>query len=212
MSQLPEVLQQAPRQRLLVKISGNLYSPKPITIAEGPQTAAVLVRKRALSWSTNRISTVLENITTIAEDVEVKVKVNDVDTKYASGPTLNLPPSLLDGIDTTITTHKETFQGNRLFSAAMSVFVLNFPWRMSQTTEIVPQNRHVFVAMDAVLDSNGRVTLIESNRISARKIISYRHYVQTLDDLNDRATIWKSFAIASAVTSAVLAGVAALSR
>ena len=195
-----------------MKISGNLVSPKPIEIDEAPQTAAILVRRKALSWSTNRISTVMENITTIAEDVEVKVKVNDLDTKYAVGPALNLPPSLLENIDTTITAHKETFEGNRLFSTAMSILFLNFPWRMSQTIETVPQNRHVFVAMDAVLDSNGRVTLIESNRISARKIISYRHYVQTLDDLSDRATIWKSFSIASAITSAVLAGVAALSR
>lgn len=176
---------------MLIKVSGNLVSPKPIEVSEGPQTMAVVVRRRALSWATNSMVTVLENLTTVAEDVEVKLKANAGDSTYATGPALNIPPSLLETIDTTITSQRETYQGNRLFSAAMTVFVLNFPWRVSRTIEVVPQNRHVFVAMDAVLDSNGRITLIESNRFSQRKIITYKHHAQTMDDLNDRVIIWR---------------------
>lgn len=212
MFHLPQLLEGAPRKRLLIKLNGHLVSPKPIRVSEDTQTPAVLVRRRAHSWATNRMSTVLENFTSVAEDVEVKLKSYERDTNYASGPALNLPPHLLEGIDTTFVSQTETYSGNRLFSAAMSIFVLNFPWRVTRTIEVVPQNRHVFVALDAVLDSNGRITLIESNRFSDRKIITYKHYVQTLDDFNDRIAIWRGFAVASAITSAVLAGVAALAR
>lgn len=173
---------------------------------------AVLVRKKSTSWASNRSSQIIDQCKSQADEIEIKVKQLDTDTTYVDGPTLHLTPNLLDNLPGTTVSYKQTFHGNRFFSAIMSLGFLNFTWRMTDQVEVVPQGKPVFAALDAVVDTNGRITLVESNRISDRRIISYKHYAQLMDEKNDQATVWKGFSAASVFVAAVLAGAAAIAR
>jgi len=212
LSFLPQQLESAPRKRLLIKVNGFLASSNPIHSKEGQETDAVLIRRKSTSWATNRHSSVLDTLTSVAEDVQVRIKSKDNTNTYVEGPVLHLSPSLLEDAPTTIANSTQTFVGNRWFTAIMSLGILNFTWRMIDTVEVIPQGKPVFAALDAVSDSNGRITLIETSTVSDRKILTYKHYAQIMDEKNDQATVWKGFAISSAFVGCVLAGVAAMSR
>lgn len=213
MALLPSSIEKAPQKRLLVKIKGELVSPKPIKVQEKPQLENVVVKREAHSWSTNRTFVVLESTTRLAEDIEIKVRGKGGENKgYVDGTSIFVSPSIIETMETQLLGQKETFHGNRAFSSIMGLFSINYPWRASHRLEVVPNKKHVFAAMDATSDSNGRITLIETNRLGFRKIMSYKHEHQILDELKDRSTIWKGMGISSAFLGAVLAGLALTSR
>lgn len=197
---------------MFIKLNGFLHSPKPLVDPENPGVESVVVKRKSTSWATSRSSRVLDEHLSVADDLQIKLKDNDATDVYSEGPTLHLPQNLLDDIQPRFLSQKETFTGNRYLSAIASSVFLNFTWRMVDTVEVVPQGKPVFAALDAVADSNGRITLIESSRISQRKIVTFRQFNQIIDETNDRATVLKGLTITSACIASVLAAASAFMR
>lgn len=197
---------------MFIKINGFLHSPKPIVDPENPEVESVVVKKKSTSWATNRSARVLDEHTSVADDIQIKLKAKDATEAYIEGPTLHLSQNLLEDLQPRFLSQKETYTGNRYLTALASSVFLNFTWRMVDTVEVVPQGKPVFAAVDAVADFNGRITLIESPHISQRKIVTFRQYNQIIDETNDHATVWKGFAITSACIGSVLAAAAAFMR
>lgn len=186
-----------------------MIAPKPLEVSGSSTREAIVLKKTSRSYSNPRLYVDNYKISSFAEDVEVKLPQNDT---YAAGPKLFISPNLLEALEPSEEGGRVQFEEQSRLSSFLSMLWIKLPWRLVDSFSIVPQGVTVFAALDAVADTNGQISLIESSSLYSRRILTRKHYVQVVDQYRDEAAVWKGFAISAAMISGILAGVTALAK
>lgn len=186
-------------------MTGRLNAAVPLEVEASPtqQRSAVLsvhevVYLQGLNLTSGRA--VVNNVTA-ADDVQIELGTMD----SVIGPKLIVDPRCLELVQRDHIQSVEHEIGSRSLSAVMSVFGLSWPYRSITNTMIVPQNRHVYSALDATVDLNGDVTLSKPNTWDRRAILTADSATTVQDDMNHSLRLWTASAFTTGVVGIVFA-------
>lgn len=194
-----------PTKRLYVKMTGRLASERPLNIktSAGQEHTAVLsahevVYLQGLNLSSGRA--VVNDVST-ADDVTIELGV----PSNVNGPKLIIDPRCLELVQRDHVDSVEKEVGSRTVSAILSLLGASWPYRSITNTMIVPQNRHVYSALDATIDLNGDVTLSKPNTWDRRAILTADIATTVTDDMTHSMRLWTAGAFTTGVAGIVFA-------
>jgi hypothetical protein len=196
----------------LIKLSGFLVAAEPLKVPEAPNEESLFVRRKTIFYTNMARHFESEPKDAYAEHIQVKVKEKSPAKVYATGPELFVGRNIVGAVDTTLAHSKPTMIGTNWFSKLIGLGLISIPWKTDDTVEIVRQGTHVSAVLDAVTDASGRITLIESNSISDRKIVTSSELAQILDAKQHHARIWQGFSATSGFVGAALAALCFISK
>lgn len=121
------------------------------------------------------------------------------------GPKLIIDPKCLELVQRDHVDTEEKEIGSRMFSAIVSLVGVPWPYRCVTNTMLVPQNRHVFTALDATLDLNGDVTLLKPNSFARGAFMSADVEAAVDDGLVSSSKTWTGLGIGTGLLGIALA-------
>ena len=194
-----------PSKRIYVKLAGTLGTKQPLKVqtSTGTQHNAVLTLKEIVYLQGITLSApkpIVSNVST-ADEVTLELGTPALNP----GPKLIIDPKCLelaqrDHVDT-----EEKEIGSRMFSAIVSLIGVPWPYRCVTNTMLVPQNRHVFTALDATVDLNGDVTLLKPNSFGRGAFLGADVEAAVDDNLAASSKMWTGIGIGSGVLGIALA-------
>lgn len=206
-SGLKAAIEASPKHRLYVKLGGRLRSSQPIKVntASGTEHSAVLTAHEIVYLQGLNLSggkAVVNNVST-ADEVQLEVGA----TENVKGPKLIVDPRCLEFVQRDHVDSVEKDTGSRSLSAVLAIVGITWPYRSITNTMIVPQNRHVFAAVDATVDLAGNVTLVRPNSFDRKAIMTAESATTATDDLANSMRLWTAASITTGVLG-VLCGAA----
>lgn len=187
---------------MYIKLAGKLASESPLKLktSSGAEHSAILSLNEVVylqGLSVTAPNAAVKNIST-ADEVTIEVKAGN-------GPKPIVDPRCLELMNRDHIDTEETEIGSRLFSAALSLVGVSWPYRCVTSTMIVPQNRHAFVALDATVDLNGNISLVKPNSWYRAPFVTADQYTTVEDDLRSSSRNWTTASVTSGIASIALA-------
>lgn len=204
---LKEKIEADPTKRLYVKLAGTLGTKQPLKVQSSTGTAhnAVLTLKEIVYLQGISLSAPKPLVSNISTADEVTLELG---TPAANpGPKLIIDPKCLEQVQRDHVDTEEKEIGSRMFSAVVSLVGVPWPYRCVTNTMIVPQNRHVFAALDATVDLNGDITLLKPNSFSRGSFLGADVEAAVDDSLTSSSNVWTGLSIGTGVLGIALAAV-----
>lgn len=187
---------------MYIKLAGKLATESPLKLktTSGIEHSAVLSLNEVVylqGLSVSSANPTVKNIST-ADEVTVEVKAGN-------GPKTIIDPRCLELMNRDHIDTEEKEIGSRLFSAALSLVGVSWPYRCVTSTMIVPQNRHAFVALDATVDLNGDISLVKPSSWYRAPYVTADQSTSVEDDLRYSSRAWTTASVTSGLASIALA-------
>jgi hypothetical protein len=202
---LKGLIEKHPEKRLYIKFSGSVQSNAPLKVktSRGLEYNAVLTLKEIVYLQGLTVSAPKPIVSNVSTADEVVVEMGTPTSGL--GPRMIVDPRCLELINRDHIDTEEKEIGSRLFSAAVSLIGVSWPYRCISNTMIVPQNRHVFTALDATVDLNGNISLVQPNAWTRRAVMTADQQVTVEDDWQFSKKVWTYASIGSGLASLGLA-------